>query len=288
MGKIISVANQKGGVGKTTTAVNLAACLALSGREVLVIDMDPQGNASSGLGVNLRENQKGVYELLADDTSLDQVVYSTEIDTLKIIPSNVDLAGAEIELVARDRREKILDMVLNGVKEEYEFVIIDCPPSLGLLTLNALAASQSVLIPMQCEYYALQGLSHLLKTLQRVKKSINPNLAVEGILLTMYDNRTLLTSQVENQVKNYFSEFLMKTIIPRNIRLSEAPSHGKPIVLYANRSKGSDAYVELAQELIQRTKGEAISHKIASQESQEITYEQFLKEENLRDFTKKR
>ncbi|SVA83841.1 uncharacterized protein METZ01_LOCUS136695 [marine metagenome] len=285
MGKIISVVNQKGGVGKTTTAVNLAACLALSGRKVLVVDMDPQGNASSGLGINLRENQKGIYELLADDASLDQVVYSTEIDTLKIIPSNVDLAGAEIELVGRDRREKILSMALNGVNEEYEFVVIDCPPSLGLLTLNALAVSQSVLIPMQCEYYALQGLSHLLKTLQRVKKSINPNLTVEGILFTMYDNRTLLTSQVENHVKNYFSEFLMKTIIPRNIRLSEAPSHGKPIVLYANRSKGSDSYVELAQELIQRTKSEAISTKI---EPQEVTYAQFLKEENLRDFTKKR
>ena len=234
MGRIISVANQKGGVGKTTTAVNLAACLALSGRKVLVVDMDPQGNASSGLGVNLRENQKGVYELLADDAYLDQVIYPTEIDTLKIIPSNADLAGAEIELVEKDQREQMLSVALNGVNEEYEFVVIDCPPSLGLLTLNALTASQSVLIPMQCEYYALQGLSHLLKTLQLIKKSINPNLKVEGILLTMYDNRTLLTSQVENQVKNYFSEFLMKTIIPRNIRLSEAPSHGKPIVLYAN------------------------------------------------------
>ena len=258
MSRIISVANQKGGVGKTTTAINLAACLALSGQKVLIIDIDPQGNASSGLGVNLRGNQKGIYELLAGNASLDQVIYPTEIDTLKIIPSNVDLAGAEIELVGRDHREKILSMALNGVSAEYEFVVIDCPPSLGLLTLNALTVSQSVLIPMQCEYYALQGLSHLLKTLQRIKKSINPNLKVEGILLTMYDNRTLLTSQVENQVKKYFSEFLMKTIIPRNIRLSEAPSHGKPIVLYANRSKGSDAYVGLAQEVIQRTKNETV------------------------------
>ena len=284
MGKIISVANQKGGVGKTTTSINLAACLALSGKKVLLIDIDPQGNASSGLGINLRENQKGIYELLADDASLDQVVYSTEIDTLKIIPSNVDLAGGEIELVGRDRREKILSMALNGVNEEYEFVVIDCPPSLGLLTLNALTASQSVLIPMQCEYDALQGLSHLLKTLQLIKKSINPNLKVEGILLTMYDNRTLLTSQVENQVKNYFSEFLMKTIIPRNIRLSEAPSHGKPIVLYANTSKGSDSYVELAQEVIKRTKGEMISPRT---EPQEIAYEEWIKENKLRDFSKK-
>ena len=284
MSKIISVANQKGGVGKTTTAINLAACLALSGQKVLIIDIDPQGNASSGLGVNLRENQKGIYELLAGNASLDQVIYPTEIDTLKIIPSSVDLAGAEIELVARDHREKILSMALNGVNAEYEFVVIDCPPSLGLLTLNALTVSQSVLIPMQCEYYALQGLSHLLKTLQRIKKSINPNLKVEGILLTMYDNRTLLTSQVENQVKKYFSEFLMKTIIPRNIRLSEAPSHGKPIVLYANRSKGSDSYVELAQEVIQRTKGEMVSPKT---ELQEITYEEWIKENQLRDFLKK-
>ena len=284
MSRIISVANQKGGVGKTTTAINLAACLALSGQKVLIIDIDPQGNASSGLGVNLRENQKGIYELLAGDASLDQVIYPTEIDTLKIIPSNVDLAGAEIELVGRDHREKILSMALNGVNAEYEFIVIDCPPSLGLLTLNALTVSQSVLIPMQCEYYALQGLSHLLKTLQRIKKSINPNLKVEGILLTMYDNRTLLTSQVENQVKKYFSEFLMKTIIPRNIRLSEAPSHGKPIVLYANRSKGSDSYVELAQEVIQRTKDEMVSPKT---EPQEITYEEWIKENQLRDFLKK-
>ena len=284
MSKIISVANQKGGVGKTTTAINLAACLALSGQKVLIIDIDPQGNASSGLGVNLRENQKGIYELLAGNASLDQVIYPTEIDTLKIIPSNVDLAGAEIELVGRDHREKILSMALNGVNAEYEFIVIDCPPSLGLLTLNALTVSQSVLIPMQCEYYALQGLSHLLKTLQRIKKSINPSLKVEGILLTLYDNRTLLTSQVENHVKKYFSEFLMKTIIPRNIRLSEAPSHGKPIILYANRSKGSDSYVELAQEVIQRTKGEMVSPKT---ELQEITYEEWIKENQLRDFLKK-
>ena len=284
MSKIISVANQKGGVGKTTTAINLAACLALSGQKVLIIDIDPQGNASSGLGVNLRENQKGIYELLAGNASLDQVIYPTEIDTLKIIPSNVDLAGAEIELVGRDHREKILSMALNGVNAEYEFVVIDCPPSLGLLTLNALAVSRSVLIPMQCEYYALQGLSQLLKTLKRIQKSINPDLKVEGILLTMYDARTLLNGQVENHVKKYFSEFLMKTIIPRNIRLSEAPSHGKPIVLYANRSKGSDSYVELAQEVIQRTKGEMVSPKT---ELQEITYEEWIKENQLRDFLKK-
>jgi chromosome partitioning protein len=268
MGKIISVANQKGGVGKTTTAINLAACLALAGRKVLIIDIDPQGNASSGLGINLSDNKKGIYELLSGDASLDQVIYATDIDTLKVIPSNEDLAGAEIELVGRDQREKILSTVLKGVDSEFEFVIIDCPPSLGLLTLNALTVSKSVLIPMQCEYYALQGLTHLLKTIKRVKKSINSRLKIEGIILTMYDGRTLLAEQVESQVRKYFSEFLMKTIIPRNVRLSEAPSHGKPIVLYASRSKGSDSYVALAQEIIQRTKNEII--KIEKQQIESV------------------
>jgi len=252
MGKIISVANQKGGVGKTTTAINLSASLALSGKKVLLIDIDPQGNASSGLGID--GNSLGVYELLMGEASQAEVICSTAIETLKIIPSRVDLTGAEIELVSREKREKILKTALNGVIEEYEFVVIDCPPSLGLLTLNALAVSNSVLIPMQCEYYALQGLSHLLKTLKLVKKSINPNLKVEGILLTMMDSRTLLATQVKDQVQKYFSDFLLKTIIPRNVRLSEAPSHGKPIMLYAGRSRGADAYVELAKEIILRSK----------------------------------
>ena len=254
MGKIISIANQKGGVGKTTTAINLSACIALSGRKVLLIDADPQANASSGVGINLDNGQLGMYELLMNEASLDQVSYSTEIDTLKIVPSSVDLAGAEIELVPLEAREKKLRSALNGVEDLYDFVIIDCPPSLGLITLNALAVAHSVLIPLQCEYYALQGLSHLLKTLKLVKKSINIDLKVEGILLTMFDSRTLLASQVKDQVAKYFKDFLLETVIPRNVRLSEAPSHGKPVVLYANRSKGADSYVELAREIISRSK----------------------------------
>jgi len=252
MGKIISVANQKGGVGKTTTAINLSASLALSGKKVLLIDMDPQANASSGLGIEA--DSRGIYELLLGGASQEEVICCTEIETLKIIPSRVDLTGAEIELVSKESREKVLKSALNGVREEFEFVIIDCPPSLGLLTLNALAVSNSVLIPMQCEYYALQGLSHLLKTLKLIKKSINPDLKVEGILLTMFDSRTLLAAQVKDQVQKYFSDFLLKTIIPRNVRLSEAPSHGKPIVLYAGLSRGADSYVELAKEIISRSK----------------------------------
>ncbi len=254
MGKIISIANQKGGVGKTTTAINLSASIALSGKKVLLIDIDPQGNASSGLGIDA--NSRGVYELLMGEASQKEVICSTEIETLKIIPSRVDLTGAEIELVSREARGKVLKTALNGVREEFEFVVIDCPPSLGLLTLNSLTVSNSVLIPMQCEYYALQGLSHLLKTLKLIKKSINPDLKVEGILLTMFDGRTLLASQVKDQVQKYFSDFLLKTIIPRNVRLSEAPSHGKPIMLYAGRSRGADSYVELAKEIISRSKTE--------------------------------
>ena len=252
MGKIISVANQKGGVGKTTTAINLSASIALLGKKVLLIDMDPQANASSGLGIEA--DSRGIYELLLGDASQEEVICCTEIEMLKIIPSRVDLTGAEIELVSKESREKVLKSALNGVREEFEFVIIDCPPSLGLLTLNALAVSNSVLIPMQCEYYALQGLGHLLKTLKLIKKSINPDLKVEGILLTMFDSRTLLAAQVKDQVQKYFSNFLLKTIIPRNVRLSEAPSHGKPIVLYAGLSRGADSYVELAKEIISRSK----------------------------------
>ncbi len=252
MGKIIGVTNQKGGVGKTTTAVNLAACLALSGRKILLIDMDPQSNATSGLGIQVLKGQESIYELLMGNTVRAKATYSTEIDTLKIIPATVDLSGAEIELVDRKNREHSLRSALNGVEKEYDLTLIDCPPSLGLLTLNALAVSDSVLIPMQCEYYSLQGLSHLLSTLKLVKQSINPRLGIEGILLTMFDGRTSLATQVREQVETYFKEYLLNTVIPRNIRLSEAPSHGRPILLYDNRSKGADAYIELAREVVSR------------------------------------
>jgi len=254
MGKIICIANQKGGVGKTTTSINLSSCIAMTGKKVLLIDADPQANTSSGLGLEIPVGGKGVYELLMEEATLSQVTYPTLIDTLKLVPSSVDLAGAEIELVSQEFREKRLKAALNGVEDSYEYILIDCPPSLGLLTLNALAAADSVLIPMQCEYYALQGLSHLLKTLKLVKNSINPDLKVEGILLTMFDGRTLLASQVRDQVKKYFREFLLETVIPRNVRLSEAPSHGKPVVLYDKHSKGALKYIELAEEIVSRTK----------------------------------
>ncbi len=254
MQKIISIANQKGGVGKTTTSVNLSACVALAGRSVLLIDMDPQSNATSGLGVDVQPEQMGIYDLLLGSAELEQVCHPTEIDNLKVVPATVDLAGAEIELVNHEHRERRLKNSLAQSGEKFEYIFIDCPPSLGLLTLNALAASRSVLIPMQCEYYSLQGLSHLLKTLKGIKHSVNPELSVEGILLTMFDGRTSLAAQVRDQVKEYFKDYLLETYIPRNVRLSEAPSHGKPVVLYDGRSKGADAYIGLAKEIIARNK----------------------------------
>ena len=253
MATVIAVTNQKGGVGKTTTAVNLAASLALNDNQrVLLIDVDPQSNATSGVGLVLTDDQVGIYELLIGQASLEEVIYPTEIDFLQIIPARPDLAGAEIELVPLENREKKLHGALEGRGDLYDFIVIDCPPSLGLLTLNALAVSQSVLIPMQCEYFALQGLSHLLKTLKRVKHALNPSLAVEGILLTMFDGRTVLANQVREEISRYFKNYLLETVIPRNIRLSEAPSHGKPVALYAKQCRGAESYEDLGREILSR------------------------------------
>ncbi len=248
MGKIICIANQKGGVGKTTTAINLSTCLAVAEKRVLLIDIDPQGNTTTGLGV--QKNGKNIYNALIGETSISNVILNSGIDNLDIIPSNIDLIGAEIELVSYAHRESRLKEVLKEVREKYDFITIDCPPSLGLLTLNSLTAADSILIPLQCEYYALEGLSHLLNTIKLVKGSLNPNLMIEGLLFTMFDSRTVISYQVMQEVKGHFNGKVLNTIIPRNVRLSEAPSHGKPIIFYDCKSKGADAYIDLAKEII--------------------------------------
>ncbi|MFV1950378.1 MAG: ParA family protein [Nitrospinota bacterium] len=250
MGKVISVVNQKGGVGKTTTAINLSACLAMAEKKVLLIDFDPQGNTSSGIGIDRKEIGVSIYNILIGETDIKNAVYKTEMEYLCVIPATMDLIGAEIELVGMEKRETRLKIALEQIRDEYKFIIIDTPPSLGLLTINSLTAADSVLIPLQCEYYALEGLSHLLRTIKLVKSSLNPCLTTEGILLTMHDGRTLISNQIFEEVKRYFSNYLFKTIIPRNVRLSEAPGYGKPIVFYDIKSKGADAYLELAREVI--------------------------------------
>ena len=267
MPKIISVANQKGGVGKTTTAINLSASIALSGKKVLLLDIDPQSNATAGLGLFLNDSQMGIYDLLTGNADIGQVTHPTPIETLFVVPSTVDLAGAEIELVNLEHRETRLKAALSHLDPCYEFVIIDCPPSLGLLTLNALTASHSVLIPTQAEYYSMQGLGRFIQTIKMLKGSLNPELRIEGILLTMFDGRTSLAHQVREQIRKYFKNSLLGTIIPRNIRLSEAPSHGKPIFLYDNRSKGADAYIELAREIIARSKKIAATSTLETSET---------------------
>ena len=249
MGKVISVANQKGGVGKTTTAVNLSTLLAKRGKKVLLIDTDPQGNATSGLGVT-KEVELSVYDILVGETTFEETVQETEVKNLKVCPSNISLAGAEVELVSMMSREQRLKVKLDVAKEEYDFIIIDCPPSLGLVTLNAFTASDSVLIPVQCEYFALEGLGQLLNTLNLVKKHLNKNLEIEGALLTMYDARTNLSNQVVKEVKKYFEDKVYKTVIPRNVRLSEAPSYGMPISIYDPKSKGAKAYEKFTKELL--------------------------------------
>ncbi|ANB60274.1 ParA family protein [Anoxybacteroides amylolyticum] len=252
MGKIIAIANQKGGVGKTTTAVNLAACLAHLGKKVLLVDIDPQGNATSGIGIEKGDIDECMYNLLVEGMKAREIIRPTNIEHLHIIPATIQLAGAEIELVSVVSREILLKSALEPIKEQYDFIFIDCPPSLGLLTLNALTAADAVLIPVQCEYYALEGLSQLLNTIRLVQKHLNTSLKLDGVVLTMLDARTNLGIQVIQEVKKYFREKVYDTIIPRNVRLSEAPSHGKPIILYDVRSKGAEVYIELAKEVLAR------------------------------------
>lgn len=250
MGKIIAIANQKGGVGKTTTAVNLSACLANIGKKVLMIDADPQGNGSSGLGVVKKPKMKNTYSVIVGGEEISKCVVKTCMDNLKILPSNIELAGAEIELVSMMARESALKNALKQVKDDYDYIIIDCPPSLGLLTLNALNASDSVLIPIQCEFYALEGLGQLVNTIGLVKKKLNPELDIEGIVLTMFDSRRNLSLQVVDEVKKHFKNKVYPVMIPRNVRLSEAPSHGLPIIMYDVNSKGTECYSELAHMVV--------------------------------------
>ena len=249
MGKVISVANQKGGVGKTTTTVNLSTLLAKKGKKVLLIDTDPQGNATSGLGVD-KDVELSVYDILVGDTTFEETVQETAIKNLKVCPSNISLAGAEVELVSMMSREQRLKAKLDLVKDQYDYILIDCPPSLGLITLNAFTASDSVLIPVQCEYFALEGLGQLLNTVNLVKKHLNKNLEIEGALLTMYDARTNLSNQVVKEVKRYFEDKVYKNVIPRNVKLSEAPSYGMPITLYDPRSKGAKSYEKFTREFL--------------------------------------
>ncbi|WP_379970882.1 ParA family protein [Ectobacillus sp. sgz5001026] len=250
MGKIISIANQKGGVGKTTTAVNLGACLAQLGKKVLLVDIDAQGNATTGVGLEKSELKQCVYNILVEDEDVRDIIKPTVMKDLFVIPATIQLAGAEIELVPTISREVRLKRALQPIRDEYDYILIDCPPSLGLITINALTASDSVIIPVQCEYYALEGLSQLLNTVRLVQKHLNKNLAIQGVLLTMLDARTNLGLQVIDEVKKYFRDKVYRSIIPRNIRLSEAPSHGKPILLYDAKSKGAEVYLDLAKEVI--------------------------------------
>lgn len=252
MTKIFAVTNQKGGVGKTTTCVNLAASLVAMKRRVLLIDMDPQGHATLGSGVNKKEIQLSVYDLLVGDVAVEKVLLKTEAGGYDLLPSNVDLAGAEVNLINQPRRERRLADALEGIKQNYDFILIDCPPSLNLLTINALTLARGVLVPVQCEYYALEGLASLVDTLKRVASTVNPGLEVAGILRTMYDPRNSLTRDVSDQLYEYFENQVLDTVIPRNVRLAEAPSHGMPVLSYDKKSKGSLAYLALAGEIVRR------------------------------------
>ena len=252
MGRIIAVANQKGGVGKTTTAINLSSCLAAKGQKVLAIDMDPQGNMTSGLSVEKDDVEYTVYDLLIGEASIEQIICKNVFENLDVLPTNIDLSGAEIELLDVDNKQFILKEKVEEVRDNYDFVIIDCPPSLSLLTINAMTTADTVLVPIQCEYYALEGLSQLMNTIDLVKSRLNENLEMEGVVFTMYDARTNLSLQVVENVKDNLNQTIYKTIIPRNIRLAEAPSHGLPITHYDPRSTGSESYMMLADEVINR------------------------------------
>ncbi|MFA5670017.1 MAG: AAA family ATPase [Balneolaceae bacterium] len=254
MGKVISIANQKGGVGKTTTSINLAASLAAIEHPTLVIDIDPQSNTTSGLGIDVKTVTNSIYEVMIGSADINDAIRKTELEFLDLVPSHINLVGAEIEMIDRDERERILQKAVADVREKYDFVIIDCPPSLGLLTINALTASDSIVIPVQCEYFALEGLGQLLNTIKIVRQHLNPSLDIEGVLLTMYDTRTRLSNQVADEVKRYFDERVFKSVITRNIRLAEAPSFGKPALLYDSTSAGSKNYLSLAREIIKKNR----------------------------------
>ncbi len=254
MGKCIAVANQKGGVGKTTTSVNLSAALGMAGKKVLLIDLDPQGNATSGVGIDKMSDVTSIYDVLIDDIDIKEAIIKTEFKNLSVISATTSLAGAEIELVSIDDRETRLKQKVAEIKDDYDFVVIDCPPSLGLLTLNSFVCTDTILIPLQCEFYALEGLSQLVQTIRQVKKSLNKEIDIEGILLTMFDGRTNLSIQVADEIKKYYPDKVYKTVIPRNVRLSEAPSYGQPINVYDKHSKGAIAYKNLAKEVIKKNK----------------------------------
>ncbi|RNC85796.1 MAG: ParA family protein [Balneola sp.] len=254
MGKVIAIANQKGGVGKTTTAINLAASLAAIEHATLVIDIDPQSNTTSGLGIDAKTVTNSIYEIMIGSTEVSDSIRQTELDFLDLIPAHINLVGAEIEMIDREERERILKRAIADVRERYDFVIIDCPPSLGLLTINALTASDSIVIPVQCEYFALEGLGQLLNTIKIVRQHLNPELDIEGVLLTMYDTRTRLSNQVAEEVKRYFDDRVFRSVISRNVRLAEAPSFGKPALLYDSTSVGAKNYLSLAREIIKKNK----------------------------------
>ena len=255
MGRIIAIANQKGGVSKTTTSINLSSCIAAKGKKVLVVDIDPQGNTTSGYGIEKNDLDNTIYELMLGDCSIEDCIIKDVIENISILPSNVNLAAAEIELIGVDKKEYILKNEIDWVKDRYDYIIIDCPPSLSLLTVNAMTTADSVLVPIQCEYYALEGLSQLIHTVNLVKERLNPNLEMEGVVFTMYDSRTNLSAQVVENVKSHLNQKVYRTVIPRNIRLAEAPSYGQPINIYDPKSAGAESYLALAEEVIDR-KGE--------------------------------